>query len=249
MRLKDKVAIITGGGTGIGQGIAYMFAQQGAKVMICGRRKDPLEDTIQTINDFGGTADYTLVDITSATQIQDMVTRTIKQWGRIDILVNNAGVVLSGDCASMNEKDFDTVMNTDVKGVFLASKAVLPFMIEQKNGKIINIASIAGLVGFAGTAAYCAAKGAVVNLTREMALDYATKGICVNAIAPGIIASDMTKPFLSDENAKQLFLEKIPVGKIGIPEDIAYATLYLASNESNYMIGQTLVVDGGWIIQ
>lgn len=249
MRLQNKVALITGGGTGIGQGIASLFAKEGAYVALCGRRKEPLEETVKHIRNAGGEAIYSIADVSSREQIQESVHTTLMQWGHIDILVNNAGVVLSGDSVSMSEEHFDTVMNINVKGVFLAAKAVLPHMLEQKNGKIINIASIAGLVGFAGSAAYCASKGAIVNLTREMALDYAANGICINAIAPGIIESDMTKPFLSNETMKQSFIYKIPTGRIGMPEDIAYTAVYLASEESNYVIGQTLVVDGGWTIQ
>lgn len=149
----------------------------------------------------------------------------------------------------MNESDWDKVMGVDVKGVFLMSKAVLPHMLKQEKGKIINIASIAGLFGFEKSAAYCAAKGAVVNLTREMALDYTHHGISVNAIAPGIIESDMTKTFLSDEKSKKVFLEKTPVGRIGTPEDIAFGAVYLASEESDFVVGQTLIIDGGWTIK
>lgn len=249
MRLKNKVAIITGGGTGIGKGIACTFAKEGAYVVICGRRKEPLEETVKNIKDAGGEAIYSIADVSSAAQIKEVVDTTLMKWGQIDILVNNAGIYIAHDVATMNEDEWDKVMSVDVKGVFLASKAVLPHMLKQENGKIINIASIAGLFGFEQSAAYCAAKGAVVNLTREMALDYAQHGLYINAIAPGVIESDMTNPFLSDEQAKKAFLDKIPVGRIGRPEDIAYAALYLGSDESNYVVGQTLIVDGGWTIR
>ncbi len=249
MRLKNKVAIVTGGGTGIGRSIALKFAQEGAYVVICGRRKEPLEATVKLIEATGGEAIYCITDVSSSAQIQDMVETTLMKWGQIDILVNNAGIYIAHDIASMNENEWDKVMSVDAKGVFLASKAVLPHMLKQEKGKIINIASIAGLFGFEKSAAYCAAKGAIVNLTREMALDYAHHGIFVNAIAPGVIESDMTKPFLSDKDAKKAFLDKIPVGSIGTPEDIAYAAVYLGSDESNYVVGQTLVVDGGWTIR
>jgi len=248
MRLKNKVAIITGGGTGIGKGIALQFAKEGAYVVICGRRKEPLEETVKLIEYNGGEAIYCIVDVSSYSQIQELVETTLMKWGQIDILVNNAGIYIPHDIASISEDEWDKVMNVDAKGVFLTSKAVLPHMLKQEKGKIINIASIAGLFGFAKSAAYCAAKGAVVNLTREMALDYAPHGINVNAIAPGVIESDMTKPMLSNEEAKKSFLEKTPVGRIGTLEDIAYAAVYLASEESDFVVGQTLVVDGGWTI-
>lgn len=249
MRLQDKVAIITGGGTGIGQAIALQFVQEGATVVICGRREEPLQKTVQLILEKGGKALSVVTDISSATQIADMVDKSLMTFHHIDILVNNAGIYLPHEVTATTEDEWDKVMQIDLKGVFLASKAVIPVMIKQKSGKIITTASIAGLSGFAQSAAYCAAKGAVVNLTRQMALDYAPRGICINAIAPGVIASDMTQSFLSDEQVKQAFLEKIPVGRVGIPQDIAHAAVYLASEESSYMVGQTLVVDGGWTIQ
>lgn len=249
MRLKNKVAIITGGGTGIGRGIALMFAKEGAYVAVCGRRREPLEEVVNSIEDAGGEAIYCLTDVSSSKEITEMVDTVLMKWGQIDILVNNAGIYIAHDIASMSEDEWDKIMSVDAKGVFLASKAVLPHMLRQNAGKIINIASIAGLFGFEQSAAYCAAKGAIVNLTREMALDYAPKGIHVNAIAPGVIESEMTDPLLKNDQTKKAFLDKIPAGRIGIPEDIAYASVYLASDESNYVVGQTLVIDGGWTIR
>lgn len=248
MRLRNKVAIITGGGTGIGQGIAYMFAKEGAYVSVCGRRKDPLEETVRYIVENGEEAIYCIGDVRSSKEIDDIVEIVLMKWGQIDILVNNAGVYIPHDIVSMTEEEWDKVMSIDVKGVFLMSKAVLPHMLKQDKGKIINIASIAGLFGFEKSAAYCAAKGAIINLTREMALDYAPYGINVNAIAPGVIESDMTRALLSDEQAKKDLLGKIPVDRIGTPQDIAYAATYLASDESEYVVGQTLIIDGGWTI-
>ncbi len=248
MRLQNKVALITGGGTGIGAGIAHMFAREGAQVVVCGRREDPLKKVVDEIDQNGGEAIYCIADISSQEQIQEMIETVTMKFGTIDILVNNAGVFIPDDVTSTSEQEWDRVMDTDAKGVYLMSKAVLPDMIKKGAGKIVNIASIAGLIGFEKSAAYCAAKGAVVNLTREMALDYAPKGICVNAIAPGVIDTDMTKAFLSNEQAKQGFLSKTPVGRVGTPEDIAYGAVYLASDESNFVAGQTLVIDGGWTI-
>ena len=248
MRLQNKVALITGGGTGIGAGIAHMFAREGAQVVVCGRREDPLKKVVDEIDQSGGEAIYCVADISSQEQIREMIETVTMKFGSIDILVNNAGVFIPDDVTSTSEQEWDRVMDTDAKGVYLMSKAVLPDMIKKGTGKIVNIASIAGLIGFEKSAAYCAAKGAVVNLTREMALDYAPKGICVNAIAPGVIDTDMTKAFLSNEQAKQGFLSKTPVGRVGTPEDIAHGAVYLASDESNFVVGQTLVIDGGWTI-
>ncbi|OGK19767.1 hypothetical protein A3D80_03405 [Candidatus Roizmanbacteria bacterium RIFCSPHIGHO2_02_FULL_40_13b] len=248
MRLQHKVALITGGGTGIGAEIARMFAREGAQVVVCGRREKPLKEVVDEIDRSGGEAMYCMTDVSSQKQIQEMLSTVRLKFGSIDILVNNAGVYIPDDVTSTSEEEWDKVMDIDAKGVYLMSKAVLPDMIKNGKGKIINIASIAGLFGFEKSAAYCAAKGAVVNLTREMALDYAPKGICVNAIAPGIIDTDMTKPFLENEQAKQGFLSKTPVGRVGIPADIAYGAVYLASDESSFVAGQTLVIDGGWTI-
>lgn len=249
MRLKDKVAVITGGGTGIGRGIALMFAKEGAKVVVGGRRQEQIQETVDIIQKNGGAARAIVVDVSEQKQVQNLVNETIKEFFQVDILVNNAGVYIPHDALGTSEDEWNTVISIDLKGVWACSKAVLPLMLEKRKGSIINIASIAGLIGFEQSAAYCAAKGAVINLTREMALDYASKGIRVNAIAPGVIESDMTKSFLQDENAKKGFLEKTPVGRVGVPEDIAYGAVYLASDESSFVVGQTLVIDGGWTIR
>ncbi len=248
MRLENKIALITGGGTGIGAGIARVFAQNGAQVVVCGRREDPLKKVVDEIDKSGYEAIYCIADVSSQKQIQEMVETVSMKFGSVDILVNNAGVYIPDDVTSTSEEEWDRVMDIDAKGVYLMSKAVLPDMIKKGKGKIINIASIAGLFGFEKSAAYCAAKGAVVNLTREMALDYAPKGICVNAIAPGVIGTDMTAAFLDNDQVKQGFLSKTPVGRIGTPDDIAHGAVYLASDESDFVVGQTLVIDGGWTI-
>lgn len=248
MRLKNKIALITGGGTGIGAGIARKFAKEGAQVVICGRREAQLKETADAIDQDGGEILYCIADISSQKDIQEMMQTIELKFGIVDILVNNAGVYIPDDVTSTSEEEWDRVMDIDAKGVYLMSKAVLPKMLTKGKGKIINIASIAGLIGFEKSAAYCAAKGAVVNLTREMALDYASKGICVNAIAPGVIDTDMTKAFLDNDEAKQGFLSKTPVGRVGTPEDIAHGAVYLASDESDFVVGQTLVIDGGWTI-
>jgi NAD(P)-dependent dehydrogenase (short-subunit alcohol dehydrogenase family) len=248
MRLKNKIALITGGGTGIGAGIARKFAHEGAQVVICGRREAQLKETADAIDHDGGEILYCIADVSSQKDIQEMMQTIELKFGIVDILVNNAGVYIPDDVTSTSEEEWDRVMDIDAKGVYLMSKAVLPKMLTKGKGKIINIASIAGLIGFEKSAAYCAAKGAVVNLTREMALDYAPKGICVNSIAPGVIDTDMTKAFLDNEQAKHVFLSKTPVGRVGTPEDIAHGAVYLASDESDFVVGQTLVIDGGWTI-
>lgn len=249
MRLKDKVAIITGGGSGIGRAIAQMFSEEGAKVIVAGRRREPLEETAALIKQNKSETLVVQTDVSDFNQVSSLIEKTVGQFGRLDILVNNAGVALIADTASATEDEWNKTIAIDLKGVWLCVKAAIPQMLKQGKGKIINIASIAGLIGFEQSAAYCAAKGGVVNLTRAMALDYASRQINVNAIAPGIIETDMTKPFLTDEKMRQDFLAKTPIGRIGKPEDIAYAAVYLASSESDFVTGQTLVVDGGWTIR
>lgn len=249
MRLKEKVAIITGGGTGIGRGIALMFVREGAKVVVAGRRPEPLEEVTQQIRTQGGKALAVQTDVSIYEEVVKMVEGTIKTFGRLDILVNNAGVYLPHDALSASEEEWNKLMSVDLKGVWLCSKAAIPQMVKQGGGKIINISSIAGLIGFEQSAAYCAAKGGVINLTRAMALDYASKGINVNVIAPGVIKTEMTKPFLADPKMREDLLGKTPVGRIGTPDDIAWAAVYLASEESDFVTGQTIVVDGGWTIK
>ncbi len=246
MRLENKVAIVTGGGSGIGQAIAILFAKEGAKVVAAGRRLEALQNTVAEIEKLGDEALAVITDISSFPSVQNLIQKTLEKFGKIDILVNNAGIYLSGDAVSTTEQDWDKVLAIDAKGTFLCSKAAIPFMVKQGKGKIVNTASIAGWVGFEESLAYSAAKGAVVNMTREMALDFGPKNINVNAIAPGVIETDMTQGFLKDENAKKSFLDKIPIGRIGRPLDIAYAALYLASDESDFVTGETLIIDGGW---
>lgn len=249
MRLQNRIAIITGGGTGIGRGVALEFAKEGAGVVIVGRRIGPLQKTEEDIKKLGGKVLPIVADVSEMEAVNELVQKTISTFGRVDILVNNAGVYIPHDALSMTDEEWNTVMSVDLKGVWHGVKAVLPHMLKQGKGKIINVSSIAGLIGFEQSAAYCAAKGAVINLTREMALDYAPKHIYINGIAPGVIESDMTQPMLADEKLKQSFIEKTPVGRVGVPADIAHCAVYLASDESDFVVGQTIVVDGGWTIR
>jgi NAD(P)-dependent dehydrogenase (short-subunit alcohol dehydrogenase family) len=249
MRLHKLTAIVTGAGTGIGQGIAIAFAKEGAQIVVAGRRKEPLEQTVAQIQKAGGVARAVVCDVSVNTQVEALVKEAVEIFGGVDILVNNAGVYRAHDALTMTDEEWDSVMSIDLKGVWYCSKAVIPQMLAKKRGKIIHISSIAGLIGFEQSAAYCAAKGAVINLTREMALDYAPRGIFVNGIAPGVIASDMTNPMLQNDAVKNDFLAKTPVGRIGTPEDIAHAAVFLASSESDFIVGQTIVVDGGWTIR
>ncbi len=247
---KDKVAVVTGSTRGIGKAVALAFASAGANVVICGRDLKKAQEAANEAKKYGsGRCVAFKCDVSRSGDVKNMIEAAVAEFGKIDILVNNAGVVDIGSLTELSEGSWDRTIDVDLKGVFLCSQAVAKHMIKRKYGKIVNIASIAGLVGFLGTPHYCAAKGGVVNLTKEMALELARFGVNVNAIAPGFIETDMTKGMLSDEKAKQQLLAKIPLKRIGKPEDIANAVLFLASDNASYITGTTLVVDGGWTEQ
>ena len=248
-RLKEKVAVVTGAGSGIGRAIALEFAKEGAKVIVADYVADGGNGTVKMIVDTGGQAEFSQTDVSKADQIQVMIELAVEKFGGLDILVNNAGVALMADMASTTEEIWQKTIDIDLKGVFLGIKAAVPEMEKRNKGKIINTASIAGLVGFKGIAAYCAAKGGVVNMTRELALELASKKINVNAIAPGVIKTNMTTDILKDEKTAQGMLAQTPIGRLGEPEDIANLAVYLASDESDFMTGQTIAIDGGWTVQ
>jgi len=247
-KLQDKVAIITGSRRGIGKGIALAFAKEGCKVVI----SDYVEDkdgkkTVEEIKRLGSDAIFVKADVSKEKDVKNLVGKAVKKFGKLSIMVNNAGIVSFGTADTLAEKDWDKVINVNLKGVFFGTKYAAKQMLKQgKGGRIINISSIAGLVGFPGISAYCASKGGVTEFTREAALDYAGKGITVNAIDPGVIETDMTKGMIEDKETSKNLLENTPVGRFGNPEDIGNAALFLALDESSFITGHNLVVDGGW---
>lgn len=248
-RLKEKVAIVTGGGSGIGRATAIAFAKEGAKVVVADYKPEGGQETVKMIVDAGSHAEFSQTDVSKTDQVQAMVGLAVEKFGGLDIIFNNAGVALMADLTSTTEEIWQKTIDVDLKGVFLGIKAAVPEMEKRGKGKIINTASIAGLVGFKGIPAYCAAKGGVVNLTREIALELAQKKINVNAIAPGIIKTNMTTDILKDEKQAQGMLAQTPIGRFGEPEDIANLAVYLASDESDFVTGQTIAIDGGWTVQ
>jgi len=245
--LKNKVAIVTGARRGIGKAIALNLAKNGAKVVVTDIDQNDCEEVVKEIEGLGEEGLALKLDVANEEEIKKVIQLTKKKFGRIDILVNNAGIFIQEELENMDTSKIDKLLSVDLRGVILCIKNVIPEMKKQKYGKIVNIASIAGFVGFDLSSIYCAAKGGVVNITRELALDLGKYKINVNAVAPGVIDTDMTKDLLADENIKTALLSKIPYGRIGEPDDIANAVAFLASNESEYITGHTMVVDGGWL--
>ena len=251
MKLKGKVAVVTGSTRGIGKAIAIRFAKEGAKVVINGCSDLKKCDAVANeIKKNGGEAISILADVSKKSDVEMLISGTVKKFGRLDIIVNNAGILDMHEFLELTEKDWDRILAVDLKGTFLCMQTAAKQMIKQgKGGKIINIASIAGFVGFTRLAHYCAAKAGVVELTKEVAIELAQHKINVNAIAPGAIETDMTKDILANPEALKGFLALIPAGRIGKPEDIAGAALFLAGDDADYVTGATLIVDGGWTIQ
>ncbi len=246
-RLEDKVAIITGGGSGIGAATARLFGSEGCRVTVVDIRRDAADATTQAICESGGTATTVQADVTQANDVQAMIDATLQAYGRLDILFNNAGIGVQGDVVDMPEEVWDQVIDLNLTGVFLGCKYAIPKMIEQGGGSIINTASIMGLVGGSLSAVYPATKGGVVLLTRNAALDYAKYNIRVNCICPGHIETPLLQRLFANEpDKREELLRNYPIGRLGQPREIAEGTLFLASDEASFVTGTTLVIDGGY---
>jgi 3-oxoacyl-[acyl-carrier protein] reductase len=248
MKLEGKVAIVTGAAQGIGRGIALALSKEGAKVVV-GDIIDKIADVAREMESLGSEALAVKANVANGKETEEMAKSVIRKFGRIDILVNNAGIYPYRSLIDMREDEWDRVVGINLKGVFNCTKAVLPTMVEQKSGNIINICSIAGaVVGFANLVHYSASKGGVLGFTRAAALELAQYGIRVNAIAPGGIETPGTKVGADEEALKQ-FAQTIPLKRMGQPADIANLAVFLASDDSSYITGQLLVADGGFTIQ
>ena len=246
-RLKNKVTLITGGGSGIGRATCLLFAREGAKVVVADYVAEGGNETVRQIKAAGGEATFVQADVSQSADVQNMIAATVKTYGRVDVLFNNAGIEgPSAKLANYKEEDWDRVIAIDLTAVYLGMKYVLPEMLKQGGGVILSTASVAGLVGFPGSGAYAAAKAGVINMTRMVALEYAEKNVRVNCICPGIIETPMVDRVVGNQ-PKERIVKAEPIGRLGQPEDIANAALFLASDESSFATGAPFIIDGGYV--
>ena len=246
--MKGKSGIVTGGGTGLGKGMATALAEAGAAVMIVGRRKDVLEKTAAELNGRGGTVFPFSADLSRMRDIPKIVDEAIRNFGQIDFLVNNAGTIRRASCEEHSEADWDLVLQTNLKGPFFLAQAVAKTMIAAKRpGTIINTSSLIAYIGGKTIPGYAASKGGINQITKTMANDWAKFGIRVNAIAPGYFITDVTEALQKNKERYTEILGRIPLGRWGNPEELGGIALYLASDASSYVTGQTFIVDGGWM--
>jgi len=250
MRLQGKVALITGAGSGIGKSTALLFAQEGAQVIVNDRQEEAGKETVQEIAESGGEALFLQADVTDAVQVERMVQQVMERCGKIDVLFNNAGISGVGALHETSEELWDKVVNVNIKGVFLPSKSVLPHMMKRRQGSIINMSSCIAEIGLMKRAVYSATKGAVLALTKSMQVDYAPYQIRVNALLPGTILTPFVEDYLrksydDPEEALNQLRKRQLSGDLGRPEDVAKAALFLASDDSSFMMGSPLYIDGG----
>lgn len=248
--LQKKKALVTGGTAGIGKEIAIVYAQNGADVCIFGTNAERGQQVVEELYQNKVRDDqnfyFEAVNVADKPSVDAAIGRLLERWGQVDILVNNAGITRDGLLMKMSEEDWDAVIDVNLKSVYNVSQALVRSMIKAKTGKIINISSVVGLTGNAGQVNYAASKSGIIGLTKALAQEVAKRGICVNGIAPGFIATKMTD--VLNEKVKEDILRKIPMEKLGTARDVAHAALFLASSMSDYMTGQTLTVDGGMVM-
>lgn len=254
MILKNDVAIITGGASGIGRAIAVRFASEGAKVVIadlqnesCFQEEKP--DTVKVIQNAGGEALFIKTDVSSSREVNHVVDETIKNFSKISILANVAGIFIRNAIVDVSDEEWEKVVNINLRGYFYTMRAVIPYMLKQGGGRIVNVSSIHGIRGTGTAATYCASKGGVEQLTRQVAVDYAKQHIRVNAVAPGTTRTHMCQPYLDTPSIRAEYDRRtLTSPRLGIPEDTASAALFLVAPENDFIMGTTLIVDGGWTI-
>ncbi len=241
--LSDKVAIVTGASRGIGRVIALALAGQGAKVVVSARNAEALDNLTAEIKAQGGEAVAVVGDVALDADANNLISQAVATFGKVDILVNNAGITRDGLLLRMKSEDWDAVLNTNLKGAFLCTRAVAKVMSKQRSGRIINMSSVVGDMGNAGQANYCASKAGLLGLTKSVARELARRNVTVNAVTPGFIVTDMTEDMT--DKAREAMTAQIPLGRLGESEDVANAVLFLASDQSSYITGQVLGVNGG----
>lgn len=246
MLLKDKVSVITGGARGIGREIALLFAKEGSDIVLFDINQEQLDKTVKDIEALGRSSLGLVVDVTKSGQVDDAINKTLDKFKKIDILINNAGITRDALLIRMSEADFDAVININLKGAFNCSKAVCKIMMKQRSGRIVNMASIIGVMGNAGQVNYAASKAGMIGMTKSLAKELASRNINVNAIAPGFIETDMTAKLPLD--AREQLLKLIPAGRLAQPVEVAKAALFLSSELSDYITGQVVQVDGGMLM-
>jgi 3-oxoacyl-[acyl-carrier protein] reductase len=247
MKLKDKIALVTGSSRGVGRAVALGFAKQGANVVVnYTSNENAANEVVKTILSMGGKAIAVKADVAQKADAENLVNSAIDTFGRLDILVNNAGFTRPAMMIKMTEDQWDQVVDIHLKGAFLCAQAAGLHMKEQKSGKIINVTSVAGIVGTVGQINYSAAKGGIISMTKSIARELARYNVCANVISLGIVATDMTETIRSDEKLKEIYMNRILLKRFAEADDIAPAFVFLASDESNYITGQLLCVDGGY---
>lgn len=253
MRLQNKVAIITGAASGIGRATAIVFAREGAQVVVAdiqaeSRLETEIPSTAEVIRAAGGEAVYVKTDLTQRAEVEALVAETLRRYACVDILVNNAGIFVRNAITEVSDEEWDRMLNLNLRGYFYTCRRVIPEMLKQGGGKIVNMSSIHGIRGTGTAVTYCTSKGAVENFTRQLAVEYGRQRIYVNAVAPGTIKTAMSKPFRDDPAILADYEIHTLLPRLGEPEDVANCALFLASAESDFVHGHTLVCDGGWTI-
>ena len=254
-RLENRVAIVTGGGSGIGRSICQHLAKEGGRVTVCDIDRAAAEQTVSLIESDGGRAVAVKTDVTRKSEVQNLAGETKKQFGRIDILVNNAGTDIKGAITELPEETWDLLLNLNLKGVFLCTQAVMPVMIEQHYGRIVNMASMAGKTGEPLTSPYCASKFGVIGFTQSIALEVGRHNVTINAVCPGPVDTELIRKSVAQSAAlkgmspedfmQEFFVGPTPLGRIAKPDDVAKAVVFLASDEAEFITGSTLNVSGG----
>ena len=246
MELQNKVALVTGGAQGIGKTISEVLVRNGAHVVLGDVNLEGAQATAEAINNSGGSASAVKIDVSNPAEVKQVFDSIMKDKKPVDILINNAGITRDGLMIRMKEVDWDIVLNINLKGSFLCSQQAAKQMMKQKSGAIVNIASIVGVMGNFGQANYSASKAGVIGLTKTLAREVASRGIRVNAVAPGFIDTEMTR--VLDESVRQSLIEQIPMAKLGLPEDVARCVAFLVSDKSSYITGQVINVNGGMLM-